>query len=296
MDYSRELAVCIYGLIKELCFLESAHDPRECIMETTRIDDEMSNNVAIGNFVSDAGRLEILTSISATQRIAGCILEHSKEITGKMTILEAGCGRKWGIDLEKADFELTGVDLDARALELRRTVTQDLDVGIVGTICDRNIVPLKYFDVVYSAYVLEHIDGALVALENFAEWVRPGGLIVMWLPNRNSVYGWIARHTPYRVHVWVYRYVFGDRNAGKPGFSPYPTCHDAVLAPDALLAFSRDHDLSIKEFFAVDVFSGRRGMKNVAIRAGMRIISHLSHGRLVDREVDLGIVMCKSQV
>ena len=68
------------------------------------------------------------------------------------------------------------------------------------------------FDIVYSAYVLEHIDGAVTALENFVEWARPGGLIVMWLPNRNSVYAWMARHTPHRFHIWVYRYVFGNRN------------------------------------------------------------------------------------
>ena len=265
-------------------------------MESTRIEDETSGIGAMGNLVNDGGQLEVLTSATATKRITARVLEHSSEVTGKMTILEAGCGRKWELDLETTDFELTGVDLDAHALEHRRSVTRDLDVGIVGTICDRDIVPSKHFDIVYSSYVLEHIDGALTTLENFAEWVRPGGLIVMWLPNRNSVYGWTARHTPYWVHVWVYRYFFGNRNAGKPGFSPYPTYHDPVLAPNSLRAFCREHNFSLQELFAVDVFSGRRGAKNAAVRMGMRIVSRLSRGRLSDREVDLGIVMCKSLV
>jgi len=265
-------------------------------MESTRIEDETSGIGAMGNLVSDGGQLEVLTSAMATKRITARVLEHSSEVTGKVTILEAGCGRKWELDLETTDFELTGVDLDAHALEHRRSVTQDLDVGIVGSICDRDIVPLKHFDIVYSSYVLEHIDGALTTLENFAEWVRPGGLIVMWLPNRNSVYGWTARHTPYWVHVWVYRYFFGNRNAGKPGFSPYPTYHDPVLAPNSLRAFCREHNFSLQELFAVDVFSGRRGAKNAAVRMGMRIVSRVSRGRLSDREVDLGIVMRKSLV
>ena len=38
------------------------------------------------------------------------------------------------LDLETTNFELTGVDLDEHALEHRRSVTRDLDVGIVGTI------------------------------------------------------------------------------------------------------------------------------------------------------------------
>src|SRR5271155_1063373 len=252
-------------------------------MESTETDEKTNGSGAADN-QKHSGRLELLTPAAAVQRITERLVEHANGIAGKMKILEAGCGRKWELNLELADFEITGVDLDAHALEHRRSVTRDLDVGIVGSVCDREIVPSKHFDVVYSAYVLEHIDGALTALENFADWTRPGGLIVMWLPNRNSVYGWIARHTPYRFHVWVYRYFFGNRNAGKPGFSPYPTYHDPVLAPNSLVAFCRQHDFSIQEFFAIDVFSGRPGAKNAVVRMGMRAISRLSRRRLVDRE------------
>lgn len=260
---------------------------------SARFEGATSGSTSIGSLASDKGQLEVLTTPKAFERMRARILEYSNELPDRMTILEAGCGRKWELDLETTNFEITGVDLDAHALEHRRSVTQDLDVGIVGSICDSDIVPSQHFDVVYSAYVLEHIDGALIALENFVEWVRPGGLIVMWLPNRNSVYGWTARHTPYRVHVWVYRYLFGDRNAGKPGFSPYPTYHDPVLSPDSLRDFCRTHDCALKELFAVDVFSGRVGARNTAIRMGMRMVSLFSRGRLSNRQVDLGIVMRK---
>ena len=265
-------------------------------MGSARTEDQTDGVGEIGRPVSDNGPLEMLTPAVASQRITARILEHSNDIAGKVTILEAGCGRKWELDVETTGFEITGVDLDAHALEHRRTVTRDLDIGIVGSICDRDIVPSRYFDVIYSAYVLEHVDGALTALENFAEWVRPGGLIVMWLPNRNSVYGWTARHTPYRAHVWAYRHLFGDRNAGKPGFGPYPTYHDSVLAPNSLMAFSRERGFSLEEIFAIDEFAQTRGAKWAAVRMGMRIISRLSLGRLSDRAVGLGIVMRRSPV
>jgi SAM-dependent methyltransferase len=210
-----------------------------------------------------------------------------------MKILEAGCGRRWAIDLEPLEYELTGVDLDGNALDHRRSVIHDLDIGILGDIRDPDVVPSGYFDVVYSAYVLEHIDGAQTVLENFIEWVRPGGLIVLRLPNLKSVHGWAARHTPYRIHVWVYRYLLSMRNAGKPGFGPYPTYHDSVLAPNALAAFCRDRDLSLQEWFAIDGFSDGGGAKLAAIRSGMRLVSRLSFGRLSDREVDLGMVIRK---
>ena len=207
-----------------------------------------------------------------------------------MKILEAGCGRRWEIDLERTDYELTGVDLDSQALDFRRSVAGDLDLAVVGNICDRDVVPSNHFDVIYSSYVLEHIEVARTALENFLEWSCPGGLIVMLLPNRDSVYCWAARLTPYRLHEWVYRYVFRVRHAGKL-IRPYPTYHDPVLAPSSLAAFCRSHGLALQEWFAIDTFSQRPGAKFAAIRMGMRLVSRLSRGRLSDRAVDLGIVI-----
>ena len=156
----------------------------------------------------------MLTYTAAIERIAACLEEHVEEVAGPMKILEAGCGRRWEIDLEPSDYELTGVDLDRQALDLRQSVMGDLDLAVVGDICDRGVVPSNHFDVIYSSYVLEHIEVATTALDNFLEWACPGGLIVMLLPNRDSVYCWAARLTPYRLHEWVYRYVFRVRPRG----------------------------------------------------------------------------------
>ena len=208
------------------------------------------------------------------------LIEHSNELSGTMKILEAGCGREWELDLAQADFELTGVDLDSHALEHRRSVTRDLDVGIIGTICDRDIVSSKYYDVSIRLTFWSTSTGHRWRSRTSTEWVRPGGLIVMLLPNRDSVYGWLARRTPHRAHVWIYRYLFGNRNAGKPGFSPYPTYHDPEIAPDALLAFCQERNVSVLEFFAVNTFLGNPGPKSAAVRLRMRIISLLSLGRL----------------
>lgn len=260
-------------------------------MEHSTSFETVSTGSGTADTLTDDGTPVLLTARAAVGRLRRRLIEHSNELSGTMKILEAGCGREWELDLAPADFELTGVDLDAHALEHRRSVTRDLDVGIVGTICDRDIVPSNHYDVVYSAYVLEHIDGATLALENFTGWVRPGGLIVMLLPNRDSVYGWLARRTPHRVHVWIYRYLFGNRNAGKPGFSPYPTYHDPEIAPDALLAFCRERNFSVLEFFAVNTFLGSPGPKSAAVRLGIQIISRLSLGRLSSEKANIGIVM-----
>jgi SAM-dependent methyltransferase len=245
-------------------------------------DDDMSTD-------DSGGRLEVLTYAQAVQRITASLVERSNEVIGPMKILEAGCGRRWEIDLGARDYQITGIDLDVDALDHRRIAIGDLDVAVVGTICDPDIVQPRHFDVVYSAYVLEHIESPGVVLTNFVTWARPGGLIVMMLPNRNSVYGWVARHTPYRLHVWVYRYLFHNPGAGKPGFGPYPTHHDPALAPNSLADFCRANGLLQKEWFAIDTFS-QKGAKFAAIRLGMRLVSLLSGRRVSDREVDLVVV------
>lgn len=62
---------------------------------------------------------------------------------------------------------------------------QDMDVPIVGDLCTVQL-PEGSFDVVYSAFVLEHVQQADTALENFVRWLRPGGLLILRLPERNS--------------------------------------------------------------------------------------------------------------
>jgi 2-polyprenyl-3-methyl-5-hydroxy-6-metoxy-1,4-benzoquinol methylase len=82
-----------------------------------------------------------------------------------LSILEAGCGTRWPLNLAGVDFKLTGVDLDPVAMELRRTIERDLDVTICGDLCTIELPPASY-DVVYSAFVLEHVPRADLALEN----------------------------------------------------------------------------------------------------------------------------------
>ena len=71
---------------------------------------------------------------------------------------------------------------------MRLEISKDLDVAINGDLRNAKL-PSHGFDLIYCAYVLEHIEGAAVVLRNFLEWVRPGGAIVIKIPDGNSAYG-----------------------------------------------------------------------------------------------------------
>lgn len=153
-----------------------------------------------------------------------------------LDILEAGCGQRWEVDLHGINFRLTGVDLDPAALRIRMEVQSDIDECIVGDL--RTIeLPAASYDVIYCAYVLEHVPHAEMVLKNFLRWLRPGGIAIVKIPDPHSVHGFFTRSTPHWFHIFYYRFILGDENAGKPGHVPYPVYYDRVVSRSGIRSF-----------------------------------------------------------
>jgi SAM-dependent methyltransferase len=176
-----------------------------------------------------------------------------------LQILEAGCGRKWYFTMDQIPFELTGVDLDAAAMEARITRQKDLTRMIVGDLRTVQLGPNSY-DVIYNAYVLEHVSDAEKVLENFVRWLKPGGILILTVPDRDSVHGFMTRLLPFSIHVLYYKLAWGLKEAGKPGFAPYPTVYDPVVSRRGLREFSEKHRLTIREEFGFGSYRRGRGI------------------------------------
>ena len=196
-----------------------------------------------------------------------------------LRILEAGCGRHWGLKLA-VPYTLTGIDLDREALAART----DLDRTIVGDLRTAEFPPGS-FDVVYSSFVLEHVRGAEQVLERFLGWLAPGGLLVIKVPDRDSAYGFLARVTPFWMHVLTYRWLLGYREAGTAGHGPYPTEYDAVISERGLTRFCAAHGLGTPQVRQLCSYGGRR-----LVTSGAFLVSVLSAGRLAWRHNNLLLV------
>lgn len=178
-----------------------------------------------------------------TRKEEAALLSRTVEALGDdITILEAGCGRKWRLKLGTR-YRLIGIDEDETALRLRAEQIGDLDDYRVGSLVDAEFEP-RSFDVIYCSYVLEHAVGVDRILDNFATWIRPGGLIVLRVPDDRSVYGFVAKHTPHWSHVLVKKYVNKAKNAGKPGYDPYPVVYEKAMSQPGILRFCRDRGFS----------------------------------------------------
>lgn len=105
-----------------------------------------------------------------------------------MRVLDAGCG--WGITLEaleKAGFESTGLDVSPRILDRLDAPGRQLVEADLTQPWPKNSVP-ETFDAVLALDVIEHLDDDRAALENIAELVKPGGLLVVSVPAQPSLF------------------------------------------------------------------------------------------------------------
>jgi SAM-dependent methyltransferase len=207
-------------------------------------------------------------------------------------ILEAGCGQYWHLDLKRIQFTLTGVDIDKGALQLRRTQCNDLNEMIVGDLRSVDLEKNRY-DVIYNSYVLEHIDGAERVLDKFANWLKPGGILILRIPDRNSVRGFVTRVTPFWFHIFYNKYILRFRDTGKPGFGPYPTFYDPIVSRPGIQEFCRNNHFIIKEEYGQGSGLGGQGITRFLIYLFVRGVSLLSLGKLAWEYSDLTYILEK---
>ena len=235
--------------------------------------------------------LKILDYQTQSKTLSRFIVELGKR-RQPVEILEAGCGRQWPLNLDGTLYTLTGVDLDPHGLDARKNIKGDLHKAVIGDLRDIDL-PSGRYDVIYSAYVLEHVEGAEKVLDNFVRWLTKDGIIVLMIPDRDTVWGFVARTTPYWFHVAFKRYVQRNANAGKPGFGPFPTVHDKIVSRRGIYEYCRRNSLQVKHEHA-HVFQPKR--LGSVIKGATKLIGWLSLGRLEWRYCDVILVLERQPV
>ncbi|WP_243715997.1 class I SAM-dependent methyltransferase [Actinomadura darangshiensis] len=113
----------------------------------------------------------------------------------RIHILEAGCGWGMGLDLGDREHLVTGVDMESPELRAYTCERPDLDTWHLG---DLRTVPLppRAFDIVHASYLIERVPHAELVLDRFVAALKPGGLLLVHLRDRNTAFGFLDRTLP----------------------------------------------------------------------------------------------------
>lgn len=196
------------------------------------------------------------------------------EIVGagrSIKVLEAGCGSRSHIRLAK-NAHLVGIDISAEQLERN----EELNERMLGDIQTFPLEPCSY-DIIFCWDVLEHLEHPELAIQNFVQAVREGGIIVLGAPIVNSLKGTVAKFTPLWFHVWVFRHLMHNQFAGKPGHGPFKTFLKPSMSPRAI-----EHS-ALEARMAVEQFTVYKDQMEAKLRARHWIL-------------DLGFDICKPLV
>jgi SAM-dependent methyltransferase len=160
---------------------------------------------------------------------------------GKLAIYEAGGGSTSFLPLSVLDrAHVTVVDIDED--QIRNNTYADN--AILGDIQSYRF-KRETFDLVICYNVIEHLADVEAALLGFCESLKQGGLVLIGAPNPKSLSGVVTKYSPHWFHVWFYRHVRGDKNAGLPGQAPFPTFFHPLVSLPRLDTFAREHGLKV---------------------------------------------------
>ena len=150
------------------------------------------------------------------------IRDYLYQMLGRpIAVLRAGC---------RAPIEELGLEeLRASGYEISvTTVDQDSPAGDTagtGSILrgDLRMVPLppRSFDIVYCGFLLERIPHAALVLDRFVAALRPGGLLLLRVRDRDCAAAALDRMAPEPVR----RMLWARLHAGEPG--PFPAIYDS---------------------------------------------------------------------
>jgi len=159
-------------------------------------------------------------------------------------VLDFGAGRGAvpEIDFREEASRVCGVDVDP-------VVTSNPRLDEAKVIVDDGKIPYpdNRFDLVYSRYVMEHLEYPDAVFSEIHRVLKPGGVFLLQTPNRLHYVSLIASITP----QWFHEYITEKR--GREKHTTFPTYH-RVNTPRAVKRYANRAGFVVRE---MSVYEGR---------------------------------------
>ena len=248
---------------------------------------------AAGSKAAAAGPRAGLSDLFA-RSIRGYARQHPGET---VKILQAGCtcpAEDLGPDqLHAGWFEtaIRGIDQDH---PLTRAIAQSSashPAAMSLVLGDMRTIPLppRSFDVVYSAHLLDRIEHAELVLDRLVAALRPGGLLLLRLRDRECAAALLDRMLPQPARRAIWHWL----RPGQAG--PFPAVYEPLLSADGMHAYVLARGLVVAERQTLRDRPRRPGRLAWGAPLACRLIATLSRGRLPDDHDDMLYVIRKPE-
>jgi SAM-dependent methyltransferase len=235
---------------------------------------------------------------------ARAVRDYLHQVPGRpVAILRAGCqtpGGELGLEkLRASGFEISVTTVDAGGTGVTGPASPGAatagpsDAAIWGKplLGDLRTVPLppRSFDIVVCAFLLERIPHAPLVLDRFVAALRPGGLLLLRVRDRDCAAAALDRILPDRIR----KAIWARLHPAEPG--PFPAIYDPLASARGIQAYALMRGLVITHRDTARTPPGAGGRLTGAVSAARTLIAWLSRGRLTDAHDELLFVIRKPQ-
>jgi SAM-dependent methyltransferase len=183
--------------------------------------------------------------------------------------------------LRDSGFEISVVTVDPAG----PAGAGDVRVGDLRTVP----MPPRSFDIVHCALLLDRIAHVELVLDRFISALRPGGLLLLRIRDRDCGVGLLDRVLP----RWGRRLLWGRLTPGRPG--PFPAVYEKAASDRGIQAHMQMRGLVISHRETARTLPGGPGGLARAVSAACRFICWLTRGRLTDAHDEVLYVIRKPQ-
>jgi Methyltransferase domain len=241
-----------------------------------------------------AAPLPVVPRLARDDLFGRHIRSYAAECTGQqITILQAGCttAEDLGTDaLRAAGARLTVAAIDEDTEVTRAAVARHQGTGeaILGDLRTVALSPRAY-DIVQCSALLGRIQHAELVLDRLTGAVKPGGLLLLRVRDRDSAAGFLDRVLPQVAR----RAIWHGRQPGEPG--PHVAVYERISSARGVQAYVMSHGLVIAERGALGGLAGGLPRGPHGYLAVQKLVAWLSRGRLTSAHEELLYVIRKPE-
>jgi SAM-dependent methyltransferase len=221
------------------------------------------------------------------------VARYAAERPGEpIAVLQAGCSTAGGtldvgrLRAEGCELVISPVDSDDDVV--RAAVGEQLSESAC-TLGDLRTVPLppRSFDVVHCSMLLDRIRHAELILDRFVDALKPGGLLLLQIGDRDCAAGFLDRKLPVSLRAAAWR----GAHPGQPG--PYPAIYEPLVSARGVQSFVLRHGLVIAQRQELNTLAGERRRPGPLL--ARKLVALVSRSRLSWSHDELRYVIRKPE-